>query len=220
MFRPSALAWMGSYLVNRSQKVFFNGSYSDSMAVECGVPQGSCQGPLLYFIFTNDLPLVLKDAKSIMFADDTTVYASATTCADRTAILNSELDFIEKWILENKLILNTSKTKSIVFGSNYSLRSEPELKLFINNTPIQQVKETKLLGITPDNRLSWSKHIDTIVKRMGKTLAVLRRCKTYLTPHLTKLVLNTLVLSHLDYSQVTWANATKKDLSKLQLIQN
>ena len=59
-FRPSAVAWMESYLVNRSQRVFFNGGYSDSVSVECGVLQGSCLGPLIYSIFTNDLPLVLK----------------------------------------------------------------------------------------------------------------------------------------------------------------
>ena len=79
-----------------------------------------------------------------MYADDTTVHASATTPADLTTILNRELDIIGKWIFENKLILNISKTKSIVFGSNHSLRREPELKLFINKTPIQQVKEIKL----------------------------------------------------------------------------
>ncbi len=62
-FRPSALAWMGSYLVNRSQKVFFNGSYSDSMAVECGVPQGSCQGPLCIVLFLFLFALFLFAAK-------------------------------------------------------------------------------------------------------------------------------------------------------------
>ena len=105
----------------------------------------SCLGPLTYSIFTNDLPLVLKNAKSTKYADDTTVYASATTSVELNVILNSELEKNGKWILENKLILNTSKTKSIVFGSNYALRTEPELKLFINKIPIQQVKETKAM---------------------------------------------------------------------------
>ncbi len=67
-----------------------------------------------------------------MHADDTTVYASALT-----SVLNEKLESIEKWILEKKLILNTSKTTSLVFGSNYSLCSKPELKLYINETLIQ-----------------------------------------------------------------------------------
>lgn len=62
---------MESYLVNRSQRVFFNGSYSDRISVECEVPQGSCLGPLMYSIYTNDLPLVLKSAKLTMYGDIT-----------------------------------------------------------------------------------------------------------------------------------------------------
>lgn len=108
----------------------------------------------MYTIFTNDLPLILKDAKLTMYADDTTVYASATRSVDLNVILNKELDIVGKWVFQNKLILNTTKMKCIVFGSNYYLRREPELNLFINKTPIQQVKEIKLLGIFLDNKHS------------------------------------------------------------------
>ena len=45
-----------------------------------------------------------------MHADDTTVHATATTQADLTTILKRELDIIRKWIFENILILNLSKT--------------------------------------------------------------------------------------------------------------
>lgn len=109
-----------------------------------------------------------------------------------TAVLNEELTIIERRIYENKLILNIFKAKSIVFGSNYSLRREPELKVYINNILIQQVKETKLLGIILDNKLSWSKHNDNTVKGMGKVLAVVRRCRKYFTSHILKLVLSAL----------------------------
>ncbi len=134
-----------------------------------------------------------------MYADDTTVYASAQTLVELMAILNEELESTEKWILENKLILNTSKTKSIVFGSNCSLRSKPELKLYINKTLIQQVNEVKLLGITLDNKLSWSKHIENTVKRMGRVVAVVRRCRQYFTFDIMKIILDTLFFSQLDY---------------------
>ena len=62
--------------------------YSDSVSE---VPQGGCLGPLMYFIFNNNLPLVLKKAELTMYADDTTLHASATTPADLTAVLNKEL---------------------------------------------------------------------------------------------------------------------------------
>lgn len=79
-FRPSAAACLVSYLVNR---VFFNQSYSGSVSVECGLPQRSCLGPLLYSIFTIDLPLVLKKhPKLTTYTDDTTVYAVCYTYND------------------------------------------------------------------------------------------------------------------------------------------
>ena len=53
-FSHSALLWIKSYLHDRHQTVYFNGSYSDIKQVKYGVPQGSCLGPLLYSIFTND----------------------------------------------------------------------------------------------------------------------------------------------------------------------
>ena len=47
-FSQSASALMRSYLSSRTQKVFYNGSLSKSSILECGIPQGSCLGPLLF----------------------------------------------------------------------------------------------------------------------------------------------------------------------------
>ena len=91
------------------------------------------------------------------------VNASTTTPADLTDILNRDLDIIEKWIFEDKLILNISETKSLVFGSNHSLRREPELKLLMNKNTHTANQENQVIGHHLDNKLSWSKHRDTIV---------------------------------------------------------
>ncbi|KAF7645556.1 hypothetical protein LDENG_00202400, partial [Lucifuga dentata] len=71
-FTLTALKWMESYLTNRRQTVFFNGSLSKVRSVTCGEPQGSCLGPLLLAVFTNDFPIA-------MYAGDSTIYASATS---------------------------------------------------------------------------------------------------------------------------------------------
>jgi hypothetical protein len=59
---PPAIMWIKSYLSNRTQRVFFNGSLSNIIQLESGIPQGSCLGPLLFFNFTNDMPLTLSKA--------------------------------------------------------------------------------------------------------------------------------------------------------------
>jgi hypothetical protein len=61
-FSTSAILWIESYLSNTTQSVFFNGSFSNIKHVQCGVLQGSSQGPLLFSIFNNDLPLALNKA--------------------------------------------------------------------------------------------------------------------------------------------------------------
>ena len=55
--------------------------------------------------------------------------------------------------------------KSIIFGRNHLLNSKPHLDILLNNVEIEQVEETKLLGITLDTNLSWTKHIDSMVAK-------------------------------------------------------
>jgi hypothetical protein len=100
--------------------VFFNGSFSNVKHLKCGVPQGSSLGPLLFYIFTNDLPLALNKACVSMFADDSTIYVSATKANEVTETLNKVLQSVLEWVAGNKLVLNISKTKSIVFDTNHS----------------------------------------------------------------------------------------------------
>ena len=221
-YRLSSLAldWMKSYLMERSQRVFFNGSLSDRQYNNCGVPQGSCLGPLLFIIFTNELPHVTKNTNMVMYADDTTLYSSASTINELAISLNQDLERVSNWVRENKLALNVTKTKSIVFGSRYMLADDPQLHLSMSGTPIEQVKKTKLLGVLLDSQLSWSGHIDCIITKMGRGLAMVRKCSTYLTPSVMGQVIQSLVFCHLYYCPVIWSAANISDLNKLQLVQN
>lgn len=114
----------------------------------CGVPQGSRLGPLLYSIFTNDLPFVLEKATAVLYADDSTLYTFASSVEELNTVLNKELKSVVNWVQQNQLVLNVAKTNCIVMGSRHSLCKNTELKLMVNDGYIKQVKETKLLGIT------------------------------------------------------------------------
>ena len=82
----SAISWIQSYLSNTIKRVFFHGSFSNVKHVECGVPQGSSLGSLLFSIFSNDLPLALNKACVSMYDDDSTIYASESTTNEVTEL--------------------------------------------------------------------------------------------------------------------------------------
>ena len=63
------------------------------------------------------------------YADESTLYTSATTATEMTATLHKELQLLSEWLASYKLALNISKTKSIVFGTNHSLIPKPQLIL-------------------------------------------------------------------------------------------
>lgn len=90
----------------------------------------------------------------------------------------------------------------------------------VNDGYIKQVKETKLLGITIDNELTWKQHINKICIKMGGVLASIKRCASFLNQHALKLITQALLLSNLDYCPTVWSNANVELIGKLQKIQN
>ena len=74
------------------------------LVLNCGIPQGSFLGPLLYLIYTNDLPYALAETKASKFADDTTIYAAVKQVQQA---IQGDLENIRKWVCQNKLVLNT-----------------------------------------------------------------------------------------------------------------
>ena len=75
------------------------------------------------------MPLALSKASVSMYADDSTLYTSATTVSEITATLNKELQLVSEWVARNKLVINISKTKSIVFGKNNLLNPKDVVEL-------------------------------------------------------------------------------------------
>jgi hypothetical protein len=118
---------------------------------------------------------------------------SAHKASELTDIKNKALQSISEWVIINQLVLNTSKKKSIVFGSKRSLRPKPQLELCIKGVTIEQVEEAELLGVILDGQLSWSSQIDKVVVKMGSVCLLLKYVLRFFTQKSTVLVVLILI---------------------------
>ena len=89
--RDSMLNWLRSYLTDRKQFVTINGNSSELLNNNCGVPQGSVLGPLLFLLYINDLPNISRVLNFYLFADDTNIYYESKSLIELERTINKEL---------------------------------------------------------------------------------------------------------------------------------
>ena len=205
-----------SYLCNRSQFVMYRNTESLRRMVSCGVPQGSVVGPLLFIIYTNDLPAVLKHSQCILFADDTTVYISGRNEPVLRQQIENDLASLTDWFHANKLSLNVLKTNFMKFGKG-SQTSEYDLHL--SNNSITKVSSAKFLGIIINDELGWSEHINHIAKKIASGSYAIYSVKIFLSINEMKLLYHNLIHRHLSYGTMLWSSASQCRLRKLEISQ-
>ena len=99
-----------NYLSNRKQRVVFNGFSSDYSSIECGVPQGSVLGTLLFLIYINDLEKNIKSNVNV-FADDTMLFSIVNNPTISANELNHDLKVISQWAYQWKVKFNPDLNK-------------------------------------------------------------------------------------------------------------
>ena len=129
------LKWFESYLSARKQRVVINGSYSSWSEVKSGVIQGSILGPVLFLMFGNDMPAVLRSSNVAMFADDSKCFKAIRSFSDCSA---------HKLICQH-LTLGLSKTKSIFSHPSATIYESVERKQVLLDCTLLTAPQLKWL---------------------------------------------------------------------------
>ena len=138
--RGIALSWFKDYLTNRHQYVAFNSHNSNSLPIQCGVPQGSILGPLLFLLYVNDISNTSPLLSFILFADDTNIFYSHPDMNTVIHTLNVELPKVSLWFKCNKLSLNLKKTTYIHF-KNRNIQNIIPFEIIIDELPLDKKKK-------------------------------------------------------------------------------
>ena len=234
-----SLAWMNSYLSGRSQSVLVDGCLSPPLDVECGVPQGSILGPLLYIIFTNDIPDLVhqhsvsyKDQPSscqgcgstVCYVDDATYSIGSPDPVELSNNLTSQYNTISKYMASNKLIINAEKTHLVVMAKQGQGGARDRVVLQAGGHIIKPVRSERLLGCNISQDLKWKEHLMTNDSSLIKQLTSRVNGLSLLSPRATfktrLMVANGIVIAQLCYMIQLWGGCEGYLLNSLQVLMN
>ena len=221
----TALQWFKSFLVGRTQRVKINNEYSDSLEVPCGTPQGSVLGPPLFNINVRSQPKVFQHCKftTSSFADDSNGRKSFALTFQFQVLKHDVpncMKLIVEWSHAHFMKINPDKTELLLLFPP-SLNREVIIKgILFEDQCIRFSDSVKNVGVTLDKNLSMKKHINNVSSHCYKILKDIRRVKKALQRcHLERIV-HSIITHRLDYCNSLLININKKELFKLQKVQN
>lgn len=209
--RGKLLSWISAYLTNRTFSVRVEKSFSTNHNVISGVPQGSVLGPVLYIIYTSDIPLHIASHHAC-FADDTKIFGCPFTNRNT---LQLDILSLEKWCVDWLLPLNFLKCSVLHLG-----RNNPKLPYsFSNGDQLVPVESHTDLGIIINSKLDWSEHIGSIVRKANSSIYMFKKAFQSPSRGLFLCLYKNYIRPLLEYAAVIWSPYLIKDINLLENVQ-
>ena len=211
-FSDSVIKWFKSYLENRTFSVQVEDSFSGFGNLDCGVPQGSILGLLLFLLYVNDMSQSVS-CDLLLYADDSCLVFEGKDIDEIENRLNTDFNSLCDWFVDNKLSIHfgEDKTKSIVFGTNRKIKNLRELDIRRGDIKIKQHPQVVYLGCTLDRTLSGDAMATKTLGKINGRLKFLYRKQGFLTPYLKRLLCNALIQPHFDFACLAWYTNLKKN---------
>lgn len=214
-----------NYLSQRHFKVSLNGKNSKEFPIPAGVPQGSLLGPILYNIYTSDIPRLPDGSGIFLFADDTAITVKGRTPNELKNKLQRSLDVFVNYAKSWKIKINESKTQAIMFLHRQSPKLIPSAncKVEIAGAKIDWSPEVLYLGVIYDAKLLFRSHVDKTINKcqtLVKCLYPLINRRSRLSTRNKLTVYKQIILPVIDYAAPVWESCAYTHKRRIQVSQN
>lgn len=207
-----------SYLSKRSFYVKYNNAFSNIFDICSGVPQGSVLGPILYTIFTADMPII-EDVLVATYADDTAVLSSNVCANVASANVQNQLLRLENWFIKWNIKVNSTKSNHMTFTLNE--HNCPPVTIDGNTIPSSNC--VKYLGIYMDRRLTWANHIKSKRQQLDLKMSRLHwmlKAKSQLSTQNKLRIYKAIIKPIWTYGIHLWGCASNSNIEILQRFQS
>ena len=243
--RPSLIPILLNFFQDREMKVKWRGLLSKSRSLPGGGPQGGTLGIEEYLSQSNNNTDFLSLDEKFKFIDDLSILEVLNLITIGLSSYNfhqhvasdvgisqsyldpsniksqSYLDNLVDWTNDKEMKLNAEKTKYMIF--NYSKKYQFNTRLVMEGKVLDQVHETRLLGLTIRDDLSWKANTENLSKRAYKRMIIIKNLFPFNVPTVDLIEIYILYIrSILEQSAVVWHSSLtvgeQLDLERVQKV--
>lgn len=224
-FSALSQTWFMSYLSERTICVSVGQFVSSSRPVSKGVPQGSVLGPIIFIMYINVLLKYIElwtPLHPVCYADDLSLVMPInkdSTLSDFSSF-ESSLGTVQSLYHDLGLTLNVEKTEILFIKTSYSRVNPPTPSVSLNGVQISFSSSARCLGLTFNDRMTWSSHFSTIRQKCYGCIATFSRLRSIGFPLSTlTLLYHSLFEPLLTFGIVVWGKTISTHLNQLRVIQ-
>ena len=179
-FSKESIRWFLIYLINHTQRIKIDSTFSDWTNILKGIRQGSILGPLLFNIFINNLFFFSAKCEICHFADNNSLYFCGINLDNKFTNLIEDMLHVYEWFVYDSMAGNPDKfpRKQRLTKAHRHCKSVYNHKISLYN---RKVSSVALLVITIDSKLNFKEHVNNIIKATYLNLYALRRLRKFLT---------------------------------------
>jgi hypothetical protein len=220
----TALKWIQSYLSERKQSIWIDGTASLPRDLPFGVPQGSVLGPKLYVHYVRPIGDIIRrhGLHFHLYADDTQlfIFFDIDGSAEAIECMEQCIGELRQWMKDNLLKLNDEKTEVLLIGAKAQFDEMEDINFRIGNTSVSTSPKARNIGAIFDKHMNMEDHITSVCQAANYHIRNIGKIRRYLTRDATEKLVHAFVSTKLDYTNSLLVGLPKKQLAKLQRVQN